>query len=485
MDTVPTLSDNSTVLLIMIAVAMFIFFPTAYFGGKKSLIIAVCILTGLTAFVYLYALGLGRSFANSNASGAIDSSQLIMFVLFTCFYLLMAYGNYSLVQTIKGESGYGIQLVVWLVLCVSYPVFDYASQSYQYSQHLAEQKKYYEAEIVIAHPVKFPVLIDHIRFLNVESGSSSVMDNPFSRDDEEEYVYDFEKLRGESEEHLKGHVYYAIDDPRHDYSKGPFSKGALKVPVDFDAFELSWYSIADKKFYKDVFPLTQNKLEISEIHGTHVKKINNLLINILPTGQVDLLKRKGRDILHTVPYWDIAYTDVGSDDLSDILTHFTSKEIDGKRLEELTETYQKALNDTAENNPDEVLRYRSVQPYGIEVKFDESQNTLYKMQKMTLVDFYLGQYRRSINAFQPIRELPLPSHLMIDITDQAKKWSEIHITFNKASLFEQFKTFSAENEGDIYFELILNKDDLTKTSISLNANGVSRKLTDFKVSSPY
>jgi len=481
MEPVPTLSDNSTVLLIMIAVTMFIFFPAAYFGGKKSLVVVVIVATCLTAFLYLYGEGLGRSFSNSHSGGGLNAGHLFMFVLFACFYLVMAYGNYSLVQTIKGESGYGIQLVVWLVLCASYPVFDYASQSYQYNQYLAEQKKYYEAEIVIAHPVKFPVLIDHIRFLNVKSGSSSVMDNPFSRDDEEEYVYDFENLRGESEEHLKAHVYYTIDDPRHDYSKGPFAKGALKVPVDFDAFELSWYSIADKKFYKDVFPLTQNKLEISEIYGTHVKKINDLLINILPTGQVDLLKRQSGDILHTVPYWDIAHTDVESDDLSEILTHFTNKDIDGKQLKELTETYQKALNDTTNNNPDEVLRYRSVQPYGIEVKFEESQSTLYKLQKMTMVDFYLGQYRRRVSAFQPVRELPLPSHLMIDITDQNKKWSKIHIAFNKASLFEKFKTFSAENAGDIYFELILNKDDLTKTSISLKANGASEKLTDFKV----
>jgi len=476
MDTVPTLSDNSTVLLIMIAVAMCIFFPTAYLGGKKSLVIVVVIATGLTAFIYLYGLGLGRGFSNNHSGGGLNAGHLFMFVLFSCFYLLMAYGNYSLVQTIKGENGYGIQLVVWLVLCVSYPVFDYASQSYQYHRYVEEQKKYYEARIVIAHPVKFPVLIDHIRFLNAESGSSSVMDNPFYRDDEGEYLYDFEKLKAESEEHLKGHVYYAIV-PLHGYLKS-----ALKVPVDFDAFELSWYSIADKKFYKDVFPLTQNKLEISEIYGTHVKKINKLLINILPTGQVDLLKREGGDTLHTVPYWDIAHTDVESDDLSDILTFFTSKEINGKRLEELTETYQKALNHTADNNPDEVLRYRSVQPYGVEIRLEESQKTLYKLQKMTMVDFYLGQYRRGISAFQPVRELPLPSHLMIDITDQASNWSEIHIAFNKASLFEQFKIFSADNKGDIYFEVMVNKDDLTKTSISLKANGVSRTLTDFSVS---
>ena len=234
MDTVPTLSDNSTVLLIMITVAMFIFFPTAYFGGKKSLIIAVCILTGLTAFVYLYALGLGRSFANSNASGAIDSSQLIMFVLFTCFYLIMAYGHYILVQTIKGEGSYGIQLLIWLGLCFAYPIFDYASQSYKYNQYLEEQKKYYEARIIIAHPIKFPILIDNIRFLNAQSGSTSVMDDAFYRDDEEIYVYDFERLRGESEENLKEHVYYAISNPERSHLKIP-----LKVPVDFDAFELS------------------------------------------------------------------------------------------------------------------------------------------------------------------------------------------------------------------------------------------------------
>ena len=134
MNSIPTLSDNSTILFIMLAVASVIFFPTAYFGGKKSLIIAVCILTGLTAFVYLYSLGLGGSFANSNASSAIDSSQIIMFVLFTCFYLIMAYGHYILVQTIKGEGSYGIQLLIWLGLCFAYPVFDYASQSYKYNQ---------------------------------------------------------------------------------------------------------------------------------------------------------------------------------------------------------------------------------------------------------------------------------------------------------------------------------------------------------------
>jgi len=479
MDSVPTLSDNTTILMIMIAVAMFLFFPTAYFGGKKSLLIVVAVLSAVTAFLYLYGLGLAASFSNSHSRGGLNAGQLFMFVLFVCFYLGMAYGNYCLVQTIKGESGYGIQLVVWLVLCVSYPVFDYASQSYQYSQLLAKQKKYYLAKIIIAHPVKFPVLIDHIRFLNVESGSSSTMDNAFYRDDEEKYVYDFEKLRGESEEQLKGHVYYAIDDSRQHYLNGD-----LKVPSDFDAFELSWYSMADKKFYKDVFPLTQDKLEVSERYSTKEKKINKLLINILPTGQVDLLKRDGGDILHTVPYWDIAYTEVESNELSDILTRFTDKGINGKRLEELTETYQKALSDSVDNDPEEVLRYRSVQPYGIEVKLDESHSDLYKLKNLTMIDFYLGQYRRRFNAFQPIRKLPLPSYLMVDITDQASNWSEVRIAFNKASLFEQFKAFRAENEGDIYFELIVNKDDLTKTSISLKATGGSKKLTDFNVSSP-
>ena len=473
METVPSLSDNSTVFLIMVMVASFIFFPTAYFGGKKSLIIAVCILTGFTAFVYLYALGLGRSFANSNASGAIDSSQLIMFVLFTCFYLIMAYGHYILVQTIKGEGSYGVQLLIWLCLCFAYPVFDYASQSYKYNQYLEEQKKYYEAKIIIAHPIKFPVLIDNIRFLNAQSGSTSVMDDAFYRDDEERYVYDFERLRGESEENLKEHVYYAISNPERNHLKVP-----LKVPVDFDAFELSWYSIADKKFYKDVFSLTQNKLEISERYGTNAKRINTLLINILPTGQVDLLKREGSDVVHTAPYSDVAYTDVESHVLSDILTYFTTKNFNEKQLEELTETYQKAQNDTVDHDPDEVLRYRTVQPYGIDVKLDESQSDLYKLKKLTVIDFYLGQYRRNVNTFQNVHKLPLPSHLRIGMKDQTK----INIAFDKASLFEQFMVFRAENEGELYFEVILNKDNLALTTVALRVNDVRKKVTGFKIS---
>ena len=490
MNSLPSFSDSSLILLTMLFFANLILLPSGYFGGKVGLVVAAIVLTAITAFLYIYMLALGKSFANGNSNSTIDIKHIISFIAFACFYAFMAYGAFMISQMLKGEASYGWQIIGWLVVCLSFPLFDY-SQSYYgiYSYH-QEQKKYYSTDITIAHPKNFPILIDQLNFINSKgktSSSTSLTKNAeLYRDDQ--YVKRFEGIDVESNENLRylqSHLFYSIGPdptPSNSRSTSNYSRARdWRIPTNFDAFELSWYSVADKKFYKDTFPLDQKKLDIKDKYGGG-REINDLLINILPTGHVDLLKRKSGDLLHTIPYWDIAFTQLESEDLTEILTHFSTQNLTGKYLEMLTDTYAKALITITEGHePNEVLKFRSVQPFGIDIKFKESQSSLYELRRIEVIDFYLNEYARSAKTLKKVHTLALPSHFEINFADKNNDWSEINIAFDKASLFEQFNHFKEKNTGDIYFDVTLDKDNLRETEVVFKANESTSKITGWEI----
>lgn len=458
----PYTSDHLSMILIMISAGVLLFIPTTYFGGKIGVTIAFLALTVFSCFIFLYAKGLGKSFSNSNAPKAGNAELLLPFLAFATFYAFMAYGSFCLSQVAHGVEGYKVQLTIWILILVGYPLFSYSRQVYSLYN---TQIKHYSSKIIIAHPRDFPIQFDQIRFLNSKTKKASYPYYDFRED------YDqVEKTEGITCQNIdmQSQRYYTQLSP-------------LLIPIRFDSFELSWYSILENKFYKDTFPLDQNKLTVRQKYDGQMT-ISNMLIHILPNGNVDLLKNDHSERTHIIPYFDIAFTSVKGKSLDAIWKLFTPTRFPETKIENLKKSFDKLQKGTGTQFiPEEILSFRSVHTYGIDIKITQKSNEINELKEIKIIDFYLNKYLRKADFLRKINKKPLPSFFEIKILNNKDKRRWIDVVFDKKALLNQYTSFIALRKDDISFEVTVDIEDLEKSQICLKSKDEKLSLHSWRI----
>lgn len=446
----PYISDHLSTILIMIGAGVLLFIPTAYFGGKVGIVLAFLILTAISCFIFMYAIGLGKSFANSNSPTNWNAKQALPFLAFAIFYAFMGYGSFCLSELAHGAEGYKIQVIVWILILVGYPLISYSRQVY--SLYIT-QIKHYSSTLIIAHPKDFPIQLDQIQFLNSKTKKASYSYSNFYED------YDqIEKTEGLTNQNLlmQSQRYYTKSSP-------------LLIPISFDSFVLSWYSIRENRFYKDCFPLDQNKLKVNQKYGGQMT-ISNMLIHILPNGNVDLLKSDYSELTHLIPYYDVAFSSVKGQSLDSIWKLFTPTGEPEAQIETLKNNFEELQKASGTKvSPEEILSFRSVHTYGIDIKINQIQNEINELKEIKVIDFYLNKYIRKVDFLRKINKKPLPSFLKIKILNNKDKRRWIDVLFNKKALLNQYTAFVSQHKDDVSFEIMLDIGNLKKSQIFLKS----------------
>ena len=253
------------------------------------------------------------------------------------------------------------------------------------------------------------------------------------------------------------------------------------IPITFDAFELSWYSVLEHKFYKDVFPLDQKKLKISKEYEGQML-ISNMLINILPNGHVDLLKKVYGENTHIAPYFDVAFTDVTGQSQEDIWKLFTPIGIPEHHKNNLKRDFANLEAGTRTLlTPEEILSFRSVYPYGIVFKINQKPDEVNALKEIEIIDFYLNKYSRSADFLKEIHTKPLPSFIRIKLLNYKDKRSWIDIAFDKKALFNAYNTFNETHKDAIYFDISVDISDLSKSKIFLKSKDKKTLLQNYRI----
>ena len=468
MSTLPNMSDNLTILLFMIGIGLFILIPSSYFGGKIGIIVAASVLTGLTSFLFIWAKAMGKSFANSNAPSTIGGEEIMAFMAIAAAYLFIGYGAFCISQLARGIDGYLIKLVVWTVLVLSYPIYSYSTDAYD--SYITKTKQY-KTKIILAHPNDFPVLFDDITFYNSKKKKKKVTYSTYRFHEDRDIVRNIEGLSDENSS-MYAHRYYK-------------RLSATMIPIDFDTFSLSYYSPLENRFYKDYFPLDQKKLRVwQEYEGQMV--ISDLLINILPGGNVDLLKKEYLETTHTIPYSKVEFVSTEGLNIDSIFKLFTPNESTEPLKEVLTKRYENLNNGTVSKySPEEILSFRGVYEYSMNFEILAEENEVYDLKKISTTDFYLNTYLRSAKFLSTAHKMPLPSFFRIKLKSNLdkengdEKWVGLKILLNKMSLLNQFTAFMAEHQEDVSFDIEINTIDIQKSLVYLKSGDEKILLEDF------
>ncbi|PCI01166.1 MAG: hypothetical protein COB81_07605 [Flavobacteriaceae bacterium] len=445
------MSDFLATLLIMIATGLLFLIPAAYFGGKIGVSITAITLTAISCYLFVYAIALGKSFSNSNSSISLNMDMLLQFLTFTAFYAFMAYGSFCFSQVAHGLEGYKIKLLIWAVLLTGYPM--YLSISSAYNLH-NRHRKHYSSNIIITHAKDFPILIDRIKFFDSKTKKASSI---YSRYHENyRKVSEIEGLTDQYE-FMQSQRYYT-------------NLTHTLIPIDFDSFELSWYSVLENKFYKDIFPIDQKKLKVDETYEKQLT-ISNMLIHILPNGHVDLLKKEYTDYTHLTPYFDVAFNSVEGQTLTSIFkTYSQTAPLDINSIENLKRDFKILKKGTVTKlSPEEILSFRSVYPFGIDIEINKKPNEINELKEIKIIDFYLNQYSRRANFLREINTKPLPSFIKIKILNNKDERRWVAIMFDKKLLFNQYTTFIETPTEEVSFDIKVNIEDLTKSKIWLKS----------------
>lgn len=455
------MSDFLTILLIMIGVGLLFLVPAAYFGGKIGITIVTLILTVISCYLLLYAKGLGKSFANSNTPTSLNLEIVLMFLSFAALYAFIGYGSFCLRQVTHGIEGYKIKLLVWFVILIGYPI--YLSVSAAISLHNI-QKKYYTSDIIITHAIDFPILVDRIKFFNSKTNKASSI---FSRYLENyRKVYEIEGLTSKNEL-MQSLRYYA-------------KLSHTLIPIGFDSFELSWYSVLENKFYKDTFPIDRKKLKVGKNYEGQLT-ISDMLIHILPNGHVDLLKNEYTDYTHLTPYSKVDFSSVEGQSIDSIWKNHSQVESQYINYENLNNDFEKLKKGTVVKlSAEEILSFRSVHSYGIDIELKE--NEVHKIQEIKVIDFYLNQYTRSAKFLRRTNSKPLPSFIRIKHVNNKDERRWVDVMFNKKELLNQFKTFTAIHNEEVYIKIDINVADLNKSKVWLQSKDKKVTLDNWYIS---
>lgn len=458
------MSDFLSVLVIMLSVGLVLLIPAAYFGGKRAVFITALVLTVISCFCYVYMLALGKAFSNSNSSVIINLDIALEFLAIAFLYGFIAYGSFCLRQVACGQDGYKIKVVIWSLLLVGVPLSIYANNTYSiYKTH----KKYYSTAITIAHAKDFPILIDRIKFFNSKTQNASSISARFHENYRK--VREIEGLR---------------DSHKLMHSQRYYTKMAnTLVPIGFDSFELSWFSVLENRFYKDVFSIDQSKFKVGENYEKQ-RTINNMLFNIQPNGYVDLLKEEYSNYIHLASYSDTKSYDVSDQTLDSIFQlHSQVAPLDARRIANLHRDFDILKKGTVTKlSLEDILDFRKVYSFGITIECNQKSNETNTIKAIEVIDFYLNQYSKSAAFLQKTKTQPLPSLIRIKLINTKEKQRSVAIIFDKKSLVNQYNSFTDTKEEDVTFEIRLHLSELTKSQIWLQSKNKKTVLKDWIIS---
>lgn len=456
------MSDFLSILLIMVGVGTLILLPTAYFGGKIGVIIATLVLITLSCYFMIYAKALGKSFANSNSPMVFDWEILIYFIGIALLYSFLAYSAFSFSQVAHGVDGYKIRLIVFSLIIAGLPTYLYSSQVYQ---QYRTQRKNYTSKVIIAHPKDFPIQLDYLEFIDSKSKKTRFT---YSYREDYSLLKKFEGLR-EQNEHMSSHRYYA-------------TLTESLIPIGFDSFVLAWYSLLENRFYKDTFKIDQKKFKVGETYDGQLT-ISNMLITILPDGNVDLLKIEYSELFHQYHYHKVEFTATEGqsiDQIGELFTPFGDPEYCKERIQ-LNNNKRKERTEI-QLSAEEILSFRKVYNYGFDITINQKPDETNHIIEVRIIDFYLNQYTRSAKFLKNINEKPLPSLIELSLKNDNNDRSWIRIAFNKKAVFNQFITFLEEYKEEITFEVNVNIVGLNKTKIYLRSKDHKLELKDWHIS---
>lgn len=443
------MSDFLVTLLLLIGVGLLFLFPAAYFGNQTGAILTALVLTGVGCFLLVYLEALGRAFGNGNSAIRLSKDLIIPFTGLAALFGFMAYGSYCLGQVIKGIEGYQLKSVIWSAMLVGFPLYLYGSSVFG---DYYTKRKHYQTQITLAHPKDFPVLIDRIKFFNSKTKKASLF---YFR---------------HNENHQKGAEIEGLSEQNHSkqmnryYTKLPHTL----IPIGFDSFELSWYSVDENKFYRDVFPIDQKKLNIRENYQKQLI-ISDLLICILPHGNVDLSILGPNDSQHITHYFDIASHDVKGQTLNEIFqSHSQISPLGLKELNLLKADFEQLKKGTVKGlSPEEILSFRKVFTFGMDIHTNQKPNDI---REIEIIDFYLNRYSRTVDFLKEINTKPLPRLIKIGKLNDQNVSSSLDVLFDKKTLYHQYTSFIEYHHQNVRMELELNETDLTKSQIWLKSN---------------
>ncbi|CDF79334.1 hypothetical protein BN863_16220 [Formosa agariphila KMM 3901] len=255
----------------------------------------------------------------------------------------------------------------------------------------------------------------------------------------------------------------------------------MLIPIEFDTFELSWYSVPEEKFYRDTFSIDQKKLKVDENYDKQLT-ISDLLVNILPNGHVELLKNEYTNYSHLNSYYDVAFNDVKGQSIDSIFKQYSqipSENIDYKNL---NRDFKILTNGTVDKlTPEEILAFKNLHTYGIQVELQQKEQGFSMSQDIKVIDFYLNQYTRSSDFLRKESTKPLPSLIQIKILKDREFKDRIEVMFDKKELQNQFNMFTATPKADVHFNIIINVDDLQKSIVELQSKNETMTLNNWYI----
>lgn len=252
------LNEFTGMILIVSVVAMVLsgivqWFVLFYGDWETSKTVATWVSAVISAIFFIisiYLISYGKSSIHVLAPFFYTS---LMFVTSMAFMVFFNYGLYQLVEFYKtGVIPDKTYFWVWLAISGGSPFGFVLIENVRLFVQLLLKTKRRQVRLRISHDAELPLYITELKFINSKNNFSSDFDVEKFEIKEYDRDSDTEKLD--------------IIQKNQRLNQRILSE-AVEIPNDTDQFILSWYSFAEDKYYKDIYPFKMTRFPPSDALG--------------------------------------------------------------------------------------------------------------------------------------------------------------------------------------------------------------------------
>lgn len=266
--------------------------PLIYFQRLPGAVVGIIALSGIFSFLLFYAVSLGRAFSNADSPKSDQAGDFILaFVFLLLVFSFIAFGLNLLCNFIRAEKYNQTYLVGWFIavglIAAALFLREFIPRAYKAIHFISMDMS------ITAHKL-YPVYIEELAFYNSEKP--------------EELIYGAIHGYGDKPVFYRRDDYYGLK-PKERFASG-LSRVTTKyevtrlpspdIPFNTDTFRLSWYSVADDRYYSDTFPFPLEKLDTDYRDYTGQKVIRPITLHLFPGGNAFLLDYKKSQMLNYI-----------------------------------------------------------------------------------------------------------------------------------------------------------------------------------------
>lgn len=438
--TYPTISDGEYSFIIS-ALAFILLTPSSYIFGPKGLIATSIVLTLACSFFYIWMLAMGSAFSNSNTSQSITAEHLLSGLLLASYFAFLSLGIHYLCEWFKGNSDFKMFLFPWLALLFLVPIANYAYSTYALNKRFYN---FFETTIIIAMPKDLSIIVDELSVISSDKNITT--------------TFNVGAIN-------RGH---GLDQEDQQYRNFVASRADILIPSNTHSIALSWYSLTEKKYYKDTFSVFMDKLEVSTnynydrygVKRNAQSQIEDIIIQLQVDGNAGIYKYRYQERINLMNYFEIEFTNIEDEKMQSLNLEFEQQN------DKNPSVFKHAL-----------LSSRRVFDYSKPLEYHLQFAGFSEALQLDIRDLNFNRFQRSEKFMANTHKIALPEIIKIKYNRETRAY--LILVFDRKEIFKAVEDLKAETEVTIF--ITANTNNASLKSITISGSGQTIELKKWHI----